>query len=109
MKIKQYLSVFLLMIMLLSLIACGKDNPPETTTQSDVDLNSIVIDDSYVITCPSSKSEVAATGLGKELRRKIAAQIGVNLGIQDDWVKNEADIPEKEILVGKTKRAESQA
>ena len=102
----RLISLFVAMLTVVSLFGCKKEEKPEVT-EAQKNENSVIIDDGYVITCPKSKKEVVATYLAKLIRRTVSSEIGISMDIQDDWYRNESDIPEKEILVGKTDRPES--
>ena len=65
----------------------------------------IVINEEYVIT-RSSKASTGAINSAKSLRQAYKDS-GIELSIKDDWVQDQSQIPEKEILVGDTERAES--
>ena len=102
----RLISLFVAMLTVVSLFGCKIEEKPEVT-EAQKNENSVIIDDGYVITCPKSKKEVVATYLAKLIRRTVSSEIGISMDIQDDWYRNESDIPEKEILVGKTDRPDA--
>ncbi len=84
-----------------TLISCQKaDSPPDAAP-------SVQITESFVITRPSKATDsenVAAKSIYNACK-----EIGIQVYIGDDWYKSEADIPQNEILIGQTNRAESQS
>lgn len=96
---KRALLLILSVIMIITCISCGgKDDEKD---------EKVIIDSDYVIT-RSQNASSGAKNSAKALRDAYSAE-GITINVSEDWYRDEADIPEKEILVGDTNRPESAA
>ena len=123
--LKRFTALFLAFLMLFSIVACtgdpadteGSDNSSATEAETEkvqvpVEITAEALAE-YVIRRPenvkgeSIEATIAAT---KKLRDEIKNVFDVTLELLDDWHKASEELPAtaKEILVGKTNRAEAQ-
>lgn len=102
MKTSLRLLGILLSITLLcsAFISCKQDTPPAAT-----DAAVVSVTEEFYITRPARATEAEKTA-ARDIANALKA-LGINVIVKDDWYQKEEDIPKKEILVGRTNRAES--
>ncbi len=107
---KKTLSTVALVAMILTLClafsSCNKKD--DGTTPDSGKIDKIKLDESYFITRPDG-ADTAETYLTKELKNAIKDASGLSLTVKSDWLKPGDPVPEKEILIGETERAQSKA
>lgn len=101
-KVTAYL--LLSTMLLLSLFSCNSQKPGSTPPAADA-VPSLTVGEDYVITCPSDNKEVSK--LCRTIKYAFRDEIGITVNVKEDFVPDPSQIPEKEILVGKTDRPES--
>ncbi len=96
------IALLVVICLMTSLLAScgGKKN-----TEDDGAKKTVITKD-YVITVPD-RDKVTST-MAKDLKNDIFEATGISLMVSSDWVANESEIPQKEIIVGRTSRSESE-
>jgi len=103
MKIKL-ISFVLSLVMLASFaVACQSEPPKEQKDTEKSEYEGLVIDGEFVVVRGEKASRVAIDS-ASYLRRQINEKASLSLDMTTDFYRNVEDIPEKEILVGKTNR-----
>jgi len=102
------------------LAACTAGDPPQQTappqtgdpapvTTAAPEATSLLVDSSYrIVRTDFGDTDDPEVQIAISLMRGILAEMDLNVPLATDWFKNETDIPQKEVLVGKVNRPESE-
>ncbi|MDD4774217.1 MAG: hypothetical protein PHZ09_11565, partial [Eubacteriales bacterium] len=106
---KIYIKYFILFLILLLLFSCNSTNNVKLDS-SDIPVNTIVDISAFTIVRGDTSTE-NVTQAAVELRRMLEDITGVRIDLQTDWTKRGTDITrfEREIIIGKTNRSESES
>ena len=89
----------------LSFYSCISKKPSHTAPPVIQGDATRTVNEDYVITCPSDNKAVSQ--VARTIKYALRDEMGITVNVKEDFVPDPSQIPEKEILVGKTDRNES--